>query len=163
MRQQGTSGTPVILLTLLVCAWLEVLPLPEALVPFRPGWMVLAMIYWTIALPHRIGVVWGAAVGLFLDVLNGSVLGQHALAMTVVVFIAQSVYKRMRVFPPPQQSAVVFMLAGVAALVSFQVQDIAGRAQVSPLVMLASAFSSALLWRPVYATLRWTRRRFLVR
>lgn len=69
----------------------------------------------------------------------------------------------MRVFPPPQQSAVVFMLAGVAALVSFQVQDIAGRAQVSPLVMLASAFSSALLWRPVYATLRWTRRRFLVR
>ena len=163
MRRQSTSGTPVIIVSLLVCAWLEVLPLPDAIAFLRPAWLLLAMIYWTIALPHRIGVVWAALVGLFQDVLTGTVLGQHALAMVMVVYIAQSVYKRMRVFPALQQSAVVFMLAGVAALISFQVQDIAGRAHVSPLVMLAGAVSSALLWRPVLHALRWTRRRFLVR
>ena len=71
MRTQSTSGTPVIIVSLLVCAWLEVLPLPDDIAFLRPAWLLLAMIYWTIALPHRIGVAWAALVGLFQDVLTG--------------------------------------------------------------------------------------------
>ena len=163
MRTRKAAGTPVILITLLVCAWLEVVPLPDTIEYLRPEWLVLAMIYWTIALPHRIGVVWGALVGLFQDVLIGSPLGQHALAMTLVVYISQSVYKRLRVFPPLQQSAVVFMLVGVAVITSYLIQDFSGRAHLSPLTMLIPAAISALVWRPVFMSLRWARRRFLVR
>jgi len=163
MNRNHAAGTPVILITLLVAAWLEVLPLAQAIDFLRPQWMVLAMIYWAIALPHRIGVVWGAAVGLSQDVLLGTVLGQHALAMTLAVYIAQSTYKRLRVFPPIQQSAVVFLLVGVAVIASYLVQDFSGRALLPPMTMLLSAVTSALLWRPVFSSLRWTRRRFLVR
>ncbi|MBQ0754990.1 MAG: rod shape-determining protein MreD [Gammaproteobacteria bacterium] len=162
-RTTTASGTPVIIVTLLVAAWLEVLPLPDVIEYFRPEWLAVAMVYWTIALPHRIGVVWGASVGLFQDVLLGTVLGQHALAMTLVVFIAQSSYKRMRVFPLPQQSAVVFMLIGVAVISSYLIQGIAGRAHLPPLAMLLSALTSAVFWRPAFSLLRWTRRQFLVR
>lgn len=163
MNRNQSAGTPIILVTLLAAAWLELLPLTDALDYLRPQWLVLAMIYWAIALPHRIGVVWGAVIGLVQDVLLGSVLGQHALAMTLAVYIAQSTYKRLRVFPPLQQSAVVFLLVGVAVISSYLVQDFAGRALLSPITMLISAVVSAVFWRPVFLSLRWTRRRFLVR
>ena len=163
MNRNQSAGTPIILVTLLVAGWLELLPLTDALDYLRPQWLVLAMIYWAIALPHRIGVVWGGLIGLVQDVLLGSVLGQHALAMTLAVYIAQSTYKRLRVFPPLQQSAVVFLLVGVAVISSYLVQDFAGRALLSPMTMLISAVVSAVFWRPVFLSLRWTRRRFLVR
>lgn len=162
-RNQSPAGTSVILLTLFVASWLEVLPLPDAIEYLRPEWLILTMIYWTIALPHRVGVVWAASVGLFHDVLVGTLLGQHALAMTLVVYITQSTYKRLRVFPPLQQSAVVFMLTGVAVIAGHMIQDIGGRAQLSPMTMLLSAVASAFLWRPSYMALRWVRRQFLVR
>lgn len=162
-RTRSAAGTPVILITLLIAGWFEVLPLPEGMEYLRPEWVTLVMIYWAIALPHRIGVIWGAGAGLYQDVLLGTPLGQHALALTVVVYICQSSYKRLRVFPPPQQSAVVFMLVGVAILSSYVIQDISGRAHMSPLTMLVAALSSAVLWRVVFLVLRWTRRRFLVR
>lgn len=162
-RTVAAAGTPVILVTLFMAAWLEVLPLPDALEYVRPEWLAIVMVYWTIALPHRIGVVWAASVGLFQDVLLGAVLGQHALAMTLAVFIAQSSYKRMRVFPLPQQSAVVFMLIGVAVIASYIIQGMAGRAHLAPLTMLLSALSSAVFWYPSFLVLRWTRRQFLVR
>ena len=163
MKRNASAGTPVIVVTLIVAAWLDVLPMADAVDLLRPQWMLLAMIYWAIALPHRIGVVWGALVGLSQDVLLGSVLGQHALAMTLAVYIAQSTHRRLRVFPPLQQSAVIFLLVGVAVIVSYLVQDFAGRAQLPPMSMMLSAVVSAVFWRSVYSALRWTRRRFLVR
>lgn len=162
MRRRGAAGSPIILVTILVAGWLEALPWPESLAILRPQWLVLVMIYWAIALPHRIGVLWGAGAGLFLDVLRGTVLGQHALAMTLVVYIGQAIHQRLRVFPPLQQSAVIFMLVGLAVLVAYQIQGLAGRAQLPPAHMLASAVSSAILWRLVYLALRWTRQTFLV-
>lgn len=163
MRRDGPAGTPVILITILLAGWLEVMPWPEGIAVLRPQWLVLVMIYWAIALPQRIGVVWGAGAGLFLDVLRGVTLGQHALALTLVVYIGQAIHKRLRVFPPLHQSAVIFMLVGLAVLVAYQIQGLAGRAQLPPAHMLAGALSSAILWRPAYLALRWTRQTFLVR
>lgn len=157
------SGTPVIIMTLYVAAILEVMPLPGPVEFMRPEFLTLVLVYWVIALPHRIGVAWGLAAGLFQDVLTGSLLGQHALALSVLAYLAQLSHKRMRVFPPIQQSLVLFLMAGVTVTVSYIVQDAAGRAHVPPWLMLSSALTSALLWRPVFNSLRWLRRRFLVR
>lgn len=162
-HDQKSSGTGVILVTMLVAGWLEVLPLPDMLELLRPEWLALTLVYWVIALPHRIGVFWGFGTGLFMDVLSGSLLGQHALAFSVIAWISDLVHKRMRVFPPVQQSAVMFMLVGAGVLLGYLLQDAIGRAHLAPWLMLLSALSSALLWRPVYGTLRWVRQRFLVR
>lgn len=161
--EQRPSGTGVILLSLFVAAILEVIPMPGALDQLRPEWIVLVTIYWVLALPHRIGVFWALGAGLFLDILTGSVLGQHGLALAVAGYITLLAYKRMRVFPAVQQSAVVFLLVGTASLISFIVQDASGRATQAPLVALLPAVVSALIWRPVFNVLRWTRRRLLVR
>ena len=162
-HEQKSAGTGIILVTLLVAGWLEVLPLPDMLELLRPEWLALTLIYWVIALPHRIGVFWGLAVGLFMDGLVGPMLGPHALAFAVIAWIADLVHKRMRVFPPVQQSAVVFMMVGALILISYLIQDAIGRAHLAPWLMLLPALTSALFWRPVYGVLRWIRRRFLVR
>ena len=157
------AGTGIIILTLAVAAWISLLPWPDKLSLFRPEWLVLVLLYWVIALPYRIGVFWGFFTGLFQDVLVGAVLGQHALAFALVAWLAQATHKRIRVFPPLQQNLVIFLLVGVAVMVSYLVQDAAGRAQYSPLLMQLGAVASALLWRPVYIVLRGARQRFLVR
>jgi rod shape-determining protein MreD len=159
----SASGTPVILVSLLVAGWLELLPLPEMLDNVRPEWMCMTLLYWVLALPHRVGVLWGFGVGLFQDVLVGAVLGQHALAFAVVSYITLVSYKRLRVFPALQQSAVMFMLVGTSVLVAFTVQDAAGRTIQTPLQALLVALSSAVLWRVTFTVLRQLRRRFLVR
>ena len=162
-RDQKPAGTGIILLTMVLAAWVSMLPWPDRISFFRPEWLALVPIYWVIALPHRIGVFWGFFAGLFQDVLVGAVLGQHALAFAIVAWLAQAAYKRLRVFPPLQQSLVIFLLVGVSVMVSYLVQDAAGRAQYSPLLMQLAAVASALLWRPVYLLLRGVRQRFLVR
>lgn len=162
-REFKPAGSGIIVLTILVAAWVSLLPWPDRLSLFRPEWLALVLIYWVIALPYRIGVFWGFFIGLFQDVLMGAVLGQHALAFAVVAWLAQAAHKRLRVFPPLQQNLVVFLLVGVSIMVSYLVQDATGRAHYSPLLMQLGAVASALLWRPVYALLRTVRQQFLVR
>ena len=161
--ENRSAGTPVIIVTLFIAAWLQVLPLPEILDLGRPEWLTLVLLYWVIALPHRIGVLWGFAVGLFQDVLTGAVLGQHALALALVAWIALSAYKRIRVFPALQQRVVIFLLVGSGSLVVYTIQDAVGRALLAPAWVLLPALVSALIWRPVFGLLRYLRRTFMVR
>lgn len=161
--QTRSAGTPVVLLTFVLAAWLEVLPLPEMLDSGRPEWMVLVLIYWVIALPHRVGVFWGFGVGLFQDVLTGVVLGEHALAYALVAYITLLACKRLRVFSPVQQSGIVFLLTGTALLVTYTVQSTTGAMVQSPLMILLPALVSAVLWRAVFVVLRQVRHQFLVR
>lgn len=158
-----SAGTPVMIVTFLVAAWLEVLPLPEMLQNLRPEWLALVLLYWVIALPHRVGVFWGFGVGLFQDALTGVVLGQHALAYALIAYITLLAYKRLRVFSPPQQSGVVFLLIGTAALVSYTIQSVTATTVQPPLMMLMPALVSAVLWRAVFVFLRQVRRQFWVR
>ena len=82
------NGRLTILATLCVAMLLMILPMPDWARPFRPQWVTLVLLYWAIALPHRVGVGSGFATGIVLDVLTGTLLGQHALGLSIVTFIA---------------------------------------------------------------------------
>ena len=47
----------------------------------RPHWVALVLIYWVIALPYRIGIAVAWVLGVILDILLGSLIGQHAIAL----------------------------------------------------------------------------------
>ena len=59
MVDQQPNGYWVILLTFFAAYVLAVLPLPLWLLWARPEWVALLLIYWTIALPQRVGMVTG--------------------------------------------------------------------------------------------------------
>jgi len=149
------------LLTFLVAYILAVLPLPPWLQWGRPDWVALTLIYWCIALPHRVGITTGLVLGLGIDVLEGAVLGQNAFALVVVALLSLILYQRLRVYSLSQQAGVVFILVGINQLICQWLQNIEGVSTL-PRLFLLPAFSSALLWPVVLHTLRGLRRHYRV-
>jgi len=154
-------GYGVIVLTFAVTYVLAVIPFPPWLQWARPEWVTLTLIYWCIALPQRVGMTTGLVLGVGLDVLDGSILGQNALALVVVAFLSLILYQRLRVYSLWQQAGVVFMLVGINALLCQWVQNLQGLSAL-PRLFLLPAFSSALLWPVVLHVLRGLRRRYRV-
>lgn len=158
-------GAGVIAVTLLLGMVLSIVQLPDA-VPAelgygRPDWVALVLIYWVIALPHRVGIITAWCVGLIMDILLGSLIGQHALSYIVIAYIASSLYQRLRMFSIWQQAAVLFALLGLSHLIGFWVDSIAGLSSWT-LWYLLPAVSGALLWPWVFLLLRYLRRRLAV-
>lgn len=161
MAERDGQGYGVILLTFFVAYVLAVLPLPQWLLWARPEWVALALIYWSIALPHRVGIAAGLLLGLGLDVLEGALLGQNAFALVVVAVLSLVLYQRLRVYSLWQQAGVVFVLVGIHQLICQWVLNLQGLGAMS-LIFLLPALSSALLWPVVLLVLRGTRRRYRV-
>ena len=161
MLDQGAHGYWVILLSFLVAYVLAVLPLPQWLLWARPEWVALAVIYWTIALPHRVGIATALLLGVGLDVLEGAVIGQNAFALVVVALLSLILYQRLRVYSLVQQAGVVFVLIGINQLICQWVQNLEG-VGAPTLLFLLPAFSSALLWPVVLHILRGLRRHYRV-
>jgi len=157
----GAQGYGIILLTFLIAYVLAVIPLPAWLIWARPEWVALTLVYWTIALPHRVGIATGMLLGLGLDVLEGAVLGQNALALIAVALLSLVLYQRLRVYSLWQQASVVFMLVGINQLICQWVQNLQGMGAGS-LLFLLPAVTSALLWPLALHVLRGLRRRYRV-
>ncbi len=150
-------GYWVILLTFLLAFVLAVLPLPAWLLWARPEFVTLSLIYWCIALPHRVGMLSALLLGIFLDALEGAVLGQNAFALVVVALLSLALYQRLRVYSLAQQCGVVFVLIGINQLICQWVQNLQGLGAQS-LLFLLPAVTSALLWPLVLHYLRQIRR-----
>lgn len=161
MVDQGPHGYWVIMATFLVAYVLAVLPLPHWLQWGRPELVALTLIYWTIALPHRVGMVTGLLLGIGLDALEGAALGQNAFALVIVALLCQLLYQRLRVFSLWQQAGMVFVLVGINQLVCQWVQNLEGVGARS-LLFLLPALSSALLWPVILHLLRGLRRHYMV-
>ena len=155
------NGRLTILATLCIAMLLMILPMPDWARPFRPQWVTLVLLYWAIALPHRVGVGSGFATGIVLDVLTGTLLGQHALGLSIVTFIAIQLHQRIRVFPFWQQSLGIFILLVIEHLLALWVTG-ATQGVTPGLVYWSVPPIGALLWPWVFVTLRKTRRHFKV-
>lgn len=96
---------------------LQVLPLPALPSMLRPPFAVLLVIFWSLTAPRLGGIALGFLVGLGLDVFLGVVLGQHALATSLVAYIALRQHLLVRTKPILEQSLFVaaLLLAWVAA------------------------------------------------
>ncbi|MGD8514265.1 MAG: rod shape-determining protein MreD [Granulosicoccaceae bacterium] len=161
MAIHNRRGGIIIIASLLVAMLLVALPLPEWAQRFRPEWVALVMIYWCLAVPHRFGIGWSWCAGLFVDVLTGSLLGQHALAYAVVAYIVLKLHRRLRVFPVWQQALSVLVLVLLAQMLVLWVKGAIGQPPNSWTYWLPSV-TSTLLWPWVYLVLRDLRRHFQV-
>jgi len=117
----------VIGLTVLALA-ATVAPLPEALEVFRPNFVALTVLWFCLLSPRLLGLSYGWCAGLALDGFNGVLLGQHALTLTVVAYVASKLRLQIRAFPPLQQSAVILCLLWLNEFLLFWIDGVAGHA-----------------------------------
>ena len=138
-------GAITIFLSFLLALVLTVIPLPDWGQHIRPQWVTLVLIYWCLALPQRVGIFSGWLAGLGLDVLTGTVLGQHAMALLLVGYMTQKFSLQIRVFPLSQMTLTVFALLGAYQFLLFWIDGMAGR-QVPMMSRWLPVITGGLLW-----------------
>jgi rod shape-determining protein MreD len=140
---------------------LSVAPLPDFMEVGRPLWPALILTYWVLALPHRVGMTTAWLLGLGVDVLYGTLLGQNALILTLITFLVLSLHQRLRMFPMWQQSLVLLVVFGLAQLVQLWLNALTGN-RPPTLAFVLPALVSALLWPWVSVFLRGVQKRLNV-
>ena len=94
---------------------LSLVPLPHWAAILRPAFLVLVVLYWSTMMPRAGGMTLGFGGGLTLDAFHGSVLGEHALALSFVTYLAIRLNLLVRAKPLFEQSLFVF-----AALMAYE-------------------------------------------
>ena len=108
MEQARSSW--VIYLSIACALLFMLLPFPLEWRVFRPDIATLALFYWVLALPHRVGVTTAFFLGLGQDLIEGSPIGLSSLGLMVSVLVLQSNYQRIRQFDGVQQSLMILVL-----------------------------------------------------
>jgi rod shape-determining protein MreD len=142
------------LLEALVALILTVLPLPPWLDVLRPAFLVLMVLFWSVNAPRTGGIALGFFAGLALDVFQGPVLGEHALALTLVGYIAVREHQRIRSKPVFQQALIVFAALIVYEFVVFAIDGWTGHPVTSSLRWVHTA-TGALIWPVAEAILAY--------
>ena len=96
MMRSGPLRLPMILLVML---FLQFLPLTGWLATVRPLWVAAVLVAWALSSREPRGLTAAWIAGLLLDAAYGSVLGQHALALTLLVFLAIQMRGMLSVLP----------------------------------------------------------------
>ena len=121
----GSQRLPV-LICIIAALMLSIVPLPEWAAPYRPDWVALTLIYWSIALPRAYSVGTAFLLGIAQDIAFGTLLGQHALALCLITYLTVKFHLQLRVFPMSQMTATVFALLGLYQFILFWINGVAG-------------------------------------
>ncbi len=126
-------GTLTLIVTYLVALVLMVMPMPAAFDTFRPDWVTLVLLYWVLAIPHRVNMGTALILGVLSDILLGS----------------------------PQQAILVAFLILLKRMIVFQANVFIHDAEFTASYFWP-AFTSAVFWLWLFPLLRKIRRQFRV-
>lgn len=139
------SSYLLIALSLCMALCLSIMPLSHSMNIARPEWMALAVIFWVVQMPQRFGVISAWSLGLMLDGVEGTLLGNHAFALAVIAYISLKLYQRIRMFALWQQAFLVFGLIIVKQLLNQWVFSLTAY-PVWGWYFILPAVTSALIW-----------------
>jgi rod shape-determining protein MreD len=120
----------VSILSLLTTLALASVPLPDAVAPLRPDWVAVVLLYWSLMAPRHFSLMTAFWMGIALDTLTGALLGQNALALLVIVYMAEKFHLRLRVFPLSQLAITVLLLLGLYEFILFWIDGLASAGAV---------------------------------
>jgi rod shape-determining protein MreD len=161
MQQSSPAASFVVFASILIAMVLRILPVPENWAYFNPDWVLLVLMYWSMAIPEKVGVGYAWVVGLFSDMLTGRLLGQHALAYALVAYICVKMHRQLRLYPLYQQMLPVLLLLLLGQLLIFWTQNIKAASAIGWVYWLPSLMGT-LVWPLVLLTLRNLRRSFSI-
>lgn len=137
--------------------WFIVMTLFAALllnmVPFGyflgiPDWIALVLVFWCLHQPLKVGMSAGFILGLLMDVVDASVMGQHALAYVFLAYAAAALSRRVLWFPLWQQALHVLLILLGGQLIMLLARMVSG-ADFPGFSWFFSSFTSVLLWYPL--------------
>jgi len=120
---------------------------------------LMVLIYWNMALPKDIGLIWAMIFGFCLDVNKEILLGSHVLLFLLISFLTQRYFHRLRALYMIQQSlfvAVVILIYQIFLILFFSEFR-----QSIFLELILLTLLSSLLWPVIFGILRKLRIKFV--
>jgi rod shape-determining protein MreD len=142
-----------IALTLLSALMLNLLPWSGTALWLKPDFVALVVLYWCIEQPRKVGFISAWMMGLIMDVADGTLLGQHALAYSILAYAGIVLHRRVRMFSGTPQMVHVLILLLMNDLIVLGIRLSAG-ADFPGLQYFIGSFVAAGLWLPLGALLR---------
>lgn len=124
------------------------LPLHQDILIFRPDFVALTIIYWSINYPHKMGMSIAFIMGLMMDVGNTGILGQHALAYCIVVYLTLVLGRRLRIFNVMQQAPQIGLILFTMQIITVLVA-ISGGSDLPTWHYFSATVTGTLLWAPI--------------
>lgn len=147
-----------IAMTLFAALMINILPWQGAALLVRPDFMLLLLVYWAVHQPLRVGMAIAWGLGLVMDVADGALLGQYALAYTIVIFLTLSLHRRIQAFTLWPQALHIFPLLLVSQILVLLTHLLSGAAFIGWGYFFAS-ITGALLWPPLSLLVRQAQKR----
>lgn len=153
VKQESGAGWARIVSTLFIAGLLKQIPWSGWWLIMRPDFVLIAVLFWALHRPSRIGMGLAFALGLLSDFQDGVVFGQHAMAYVLGVYTVQYFRLRLLQFDAVQQSAQmlpIFLLVQVVVLA-------AGWLSARPpmgINILLPALSAVVMWYLIAQTLQ---------
>ncbi len=148
MNEVSIRFTGAMMLSLLVAFVLTILPVPEKWSLWRPEWLALTLMHWGLLAPKKSSLLLAWFLGLLLDVIQGTVLGQHAFGLMLVLFITLRMRPRILKDSLFQQLFLLFISLGSYLLINLWILGITGNTPPGWSYWL-TVISSLLVW-PLY-------------
>lgn len=123
-----------------------------------PDLLAVVLVFWNVHQPRRVGIGVAFVLGLAMDVGDGALLGQHALAYTLLSYVAITIHRRLLWFGLAEQAVQILPLFVAAHVVELVVRLLAGGMFPGWVLMLAPPLE-ALLWPLVTLVLLAPQRR----
>jgi rod shape-determining protein MreD len=159
MNPPNSEKGLIVALSFVAALMLAAMPMPELLTVARPAWVALVLVYWCISMPQRVGVATGWFVGLLLDVLEGTLLGQHAASYALFAYFAVRDHRRLRTFPRIKQAAFIGLMLSIQALLTLWTRKTSALPGIALSAYWMPVVVSMLLWPAVFHVLRYFQRK----
>jgi len=78
----------LIYISFIAAILINLMPFDKVTLVLRPDFVALVLLYWNIYQPQRVGMSIAFTSGLFMDVIDISIMGQHAVAYCLITFFA---------------------------------------------------------------------------
>lgn len=124
---------------------LTLVELPDVVAFARPALVPMVAFYWALRLPRHFGLLGGWVLGLILDVVMGTPLGQHALALAIGCYVLLKLSDLLEDYPAWQQTFALIPVFTVYEFILFWADGLIGHS-VEPLWRWAPVLTSVLLW-----------------
>lgn len=124
---------------------LTILPMPALLLGTRPMWVLMLILYLQFYMPDYFNLVVLFALGLILDTLMSTVIGEHTLALSLVSWIASSKARRFYFFSIGQQMILIGFFCFLYQIIILTINAFIGY-HVGFASVIGSTAISVLLW-----------------
>ncbi len=125
---------------------------------WAPDVLSIVLVFWTVHQTMRVGIAAAFVFGLMLDVYQGGLLGQHAMAYTVLSYFAIMVHRRLLWFSLREQTMQVLPLFALVHTVELLLNAMIG-GNFPGWWVLTAPVGEALLWPVISSMLLAPQRR----